>query len=200
MQGLATDLTADWFEKMSEGFSSHDVTTISTQNLKGKAWVLQRRERERKKKTPVGGKCWCLWHNFFEGGTILCQTQAYSNYSDTHREANMQSNLRYTYPPVFTVDAVGGFQHQAAGMEPPLVPCWTLPPARVQAKRRGCGGMSSARYFLIMVLLTVFATLGLGAYQLWRLQTELLHLKQVRLICLFVCHPTCLFPILFAYK
>ncbi|KAB5539736.1 hypothetical protein PHYPO_G00092600 [Pangasianodon hypophthalmus] len=92
----------------------------------------------------------------------------------------MHSNLRYTYPPVFTVDAAGGFprQHQAAGIEPPPVPCWTLPPARIQAKRRGCGGMSSAGCLLIMVLLTVFAALGLGAYQIMRLQTELIRLKQ----------------------
>ncbi|XP_053470304.1 tumor necrosis factor ligand superfamily member 6 [Ictalurus furcatus] len=92
----------------------------------------------------------------------------------------MHSKLRYTYPPVFTVDAAGGFppQHQAAGIEPPLVPCWTLPPARVRAKTRGCGGMSSAVCLLIMVLLIVFAVLGLGAYQIMKLQTELLHLKQ----------------------
>ncbi|KAK3516065.1 hypothetical protein QTP70_004016 [Hemibagrus guttatus] len=92
----------------------------------------------------------------------------------------MHNNPRYTYPPVFTVDAARGFplQNQAAGTEPGLVPCWTLPPARVRAKKRGCGGMGSAGCLLIMVLLTVFAALGLGAYQIMKLQTELLGLKQ----------------------
>ncbi|TTF11757.1 Tumor necrosis factor ligand superfamily member 6 [Bagarius yarrelli] len=90
----------------------------------------------------------------------------------------MHRNPRHTYPPVFTVDAAGGFSYhnQATGTEPPLVPCWTLPPARSRT-RRGFGGMGSAGCLLIMVLLTVFAALGLGAYQIMKLQTELLSLK-----------------------
>ncbi|KAK2863911.1 hypothetical protein Q7C36_003065 [Tachysurus vachellii] len=92
----------------------------------------------------------------------------------------MHSSPRYAYPPVFTVDVSGGFPHhnQAAGTDPPLVPCWTLPPARASAKRRGCAGMGSAGCLLIMVLLTVFAALGLGAYQIKKMQTELLSLRQ----------------------
>ncbi|KAF5900560.1 tumor necrosis factor ligand superfamily member 6-like, partial [Clarias magur] len=92
----------------------------------------------------------------------------------------MRGNHRHPYPPVFTVDAAGGFpqQHQAARVEPPLVPCWTLPPAQFWPKKRSCGGVSSAACLLIMVLLTVFAALGLGAYQILQLQTELLHLKK----------------------
>lgn len=100
----------------------------------------------------------------------------------------MISNISYQYPPSFSRDAAGGIplqQHHpgmgARSIEPTLVPCWTFPPARNQAKRRGCGGMTSAAgTILIMILLMVFAALGLGAYQIMRLQTELAQLKQVR--------------------
>ncbi|XP_072552123.1 tumor necrosis factor ligand superfamily member 6 [Salminus brasiliensis] len=99
----------------------------------------------------------------------------------------MNGNLRYQYPQVFTVDAAAGLPQQqhlhpqmaTAGTEPSLVPCWTFPPARFQTKRRGCGGMNSAAgTLLIMVLLVVFAALGLGAYQIMRLETEVAKLKQ----------------------
>ncbi|KAI4892555.1 hypothetical protein NFI96_024721 [Prochilodus magdalenae] len=100
----------------------------------------------------------------------------------------MNSNLSYQYPPVFTVEPAGRFQHQqhdhpqlAPGrMEPAFVPCWTFPPARVHSKKRGCGGMTSAAgTLLIMVLLVVFAALGIGAYQIMKLQKELSELKQL---------------------
>ncbi|XP_066533658.1 tumor necrosis factor ligand superfamily member 6 [Hoplias malabaricus] len=103
----------------------------------------------------------------------------------------MNNNNRYEYPPVFSVDATGHLPQQqhyhqhhpqmsAAGrMDPALVPCWTFPPARYHSKRRGCGGMTSAAgTLLIMVLLMVFAALGLGAYQIMKIQTELAQLKQ----------------------
>ncbi|XP_062857355.1 tumor necrosis factor ligand superfamily member 6 [Trichomycterus rosablanca] len=97
----------------------------------------------------------------------------------------MHSNNRNPYPPVFTVDASGCLSYQqhhrthAARSELPPVPCWSFPPARVQAKRRSCGGMSSAAgTLLVMVLLTVFAALGLGAYQIMTLQKELMQLKR----------------------
>ncbi|KAK1795869.1 hypothetical protein P4O66_008968 [Electrophorus voltai] len=106
----------------------------------------------------------------------------------------MSNNRRHLYPPVFTVNTSGGFpqhhqpHHQqeaqqctpAAGrLEPVLVPCWTFPPAQVQAKRRSCRGMTSAGgTLLVMVFLVVFAALGLGAYQIWKLQRELVQMKQ----------------------
>ncbi|KAI5623585.1 tumor necrosis factor ligand superfamily member 6 [Silurus asotus] len=85
----------------------------------------------------------------------------------------------YTYPPVFTVDAAGGFQrqHQAAGIEPPPIPCWTFPPAQVRVKKSS-RVTNSAGCLLIMVLLTIFAAMGLGAYQIRKLQTELLQMKE----------------------
>ncbi|KAI5090464.1 tumor necrosis factor ligand superfamily member 6, partial [Silurus meridionalis] len=86
----------------------------------------------------------------------------------------------YTYPPVFTVDAAGGFQrqHQAEGIEPPPIPCWTFPPAQVRVKKSG-RVTNSAGCLLIMVLLTIFAAMGLGAYQIRKLQTELLQMKEL---------------------
>lgn len=100
----------------------------------------------------------------------------------------MHSNYRNPYPPVFTVDA-SSFSYQqhprthAARSDLPPVPCWSFPPARAYAKRSGCGSMKSAAVtLLVMVLLTVFAALGLIAYQIMTLQTELMALKQVSLI------------------
>ncbi|XP_076872328.1 tumor necrosis factor ligand superfamily member 6 [Brachyhypopomus gauderio] len=106
----------------------------------------------------------------------------------------MSGNRGYPYPPVFTVDTSGGFpqhhyphhqqprplQTQGAGRgDPVLVPCWTFPPAHTQFKRKSCRGMTSAgATLLVMVFLTVFAALGLGAYQIWRLQTEVVRMKQ----------------------
>ncbi|KAL7871934.1 hypothetical protein SRHO_G00069170 [Serrasalmus rhombeus] len=102
------------------------------------------------------------------------------------RAVSMNNNLSYQYPPVFTVDAARPIHQQhghpqlATGrMEPTLVPCWTFPPARFQSKKRGCGGLTSAAgTLLVMVLLMVFAALGLGAYQIWGLQKKLAKLEQ----------------------
>uniref|UniRef100_W5KC70 Fas ligand (TNF superfamily, member 6) n=1 Tax=Astyanax mexicanus TaxID=7994 RepID=W5KC70_ASTMX len=100
----------------------------------------------------------------------------------------MNGNLRYQYPPVFTVDAAGGLHQQhhhhhpqmaAARTDPTLVPCWTFPPARAQTKRRSCGGLTSAAgTLLVMVLVVIFAALGLGAYQIRKLEMEVIKLKK----------------------
>lgn len=111
-----------------------------------------------------------------------------------HREASMHSSPRHTYPPVFTVDPA------RAGTEPPMVPCWTFPPAQVRVKKRGWRVTGSAGCLLIMVFLTVFAALGLGTYQIMKLQTELLSLKQVRLFKVSMCLSFHLFIVLLIHS
>ncbi|KAL2089344.1 hypothetical protein ACEWY4_014032 [Coilia grayii] len=79
------------------------------------------------------------------------------------------------HPQVLMVD--GGHGRQAhpqqypPRMDPGLVPCWTFPPAR--EKRRTCCSNSSLVTVLVMLLALVFAALGLGAYQIQRLQNQL---------------------------
>ncbi|XP_055043069.2 tumor necrosis factor ligand superfamily member 6 [Misgurnus anguillicaudatus] len=97
------------------------------------------------------------------------------------------SGNRYGHssPPMFLVDSGGGhpgehqyYHQQVLGQgNPPLVPCWTFPPARAKMKKRGTmnNGMT---WVLIMILLLVFAALGLGAYQILRLQNQVERLTQ----------------------
>ncbi|XP_026147193.1 tumor necrosis factor ligand superfamily member 6 [Carassius auratus] len=99
----------------------------------------------------------------------------------------MSSNSGHPSPPVFVVDSDRGhpkqhrYYHQQMPRhaEPQLVPCWTFPPARAEMKRRGWGGMNAGMaWVLTLILLMVFAALGLGAYQIQRLQTEVQQLSQ----------------------
>ncbi|KAI7799771.1 tumor necrosis factor ligand superfamily member 6 [Triplophysa rosa] len=99
----------------------------------------------------------------------------------------MSSNLGHSSPPLYTVDSGGGhtqlhryYHQQMLGQgNPPLVPCWTFPPARAEMKRRGWGTMSTGMtWVLTLILLLVFAALGLGTYQILRLQTEVERLTQ----------------------
>lgn len=100
--------------------------------------------------------------------------------------ADMSGN-RYGHssPPMFLVDSGGGhprehqyYHEQVLGQgNPPLVPCWTFPPARAKMKRRGIMNKGMT-WVLVMILLLVFAALGLGAYQILRLQNQVERLTQ----------------------
>ncbi|XP_037326519.2 tumor necrosis factor ligand superfamily member 6 [Pungitius pungitius] len=83
----------------------------------------------------------------------------------------------YPLPQVFLVD--GGPQH--AAQQPSLVPCWSFPPAQQSArgrgKRRRCVGPGAALVALLLFLL-VFASLGMEAYQIHNVQTELRQLRK----------------------
>ncbi|CDQ60235.1 unnamed protein product [Oncorhynchus mykiss] len=96
----------------------------------------------------------------------------------------MSGTQGYTYPQMFLVDYSGGSQ---PSVQPPgLVPCWSFPPAqervREQGRARGCRrvGSWSLVVALLFLLLLVFGALGLGAYQIHKLQTQLDGIQQVR--------------------
>uniref|UniRef100_A0A671NES6 Tumor necrosis factor ligand superfamily member 6-like n=1 Tax=Sinocyclocheilus anshuiensis TaxID=1608454 RepID=A0A671NES6_9TELE len=95
----------------------------------------------------------------------------------------MSGNFGHSPQPVFMVDSGRGhpkqhrYYHQQMPRSP--VPCWTFPPARAEMKKRGCGRMNGTIVWgLTLILLLVFAALGLGAYQILRLQTEMQRLTQ----------------------
>ncbi|KAM9478919.1 tumor necrosis factor ligand superfamily member 6 [Salvelinus alpinus] len=97
----------------------------------------------------------------------------------------MSGTQGYIYPQVFLVDRSGGPQ---PSVQPPgLVPCWSFPPAqervREQGRARGCRGVGSWSLVvaLLFLLLLVFGALGLGAYQIHRLQTQLDGIQQVNI-------------------
>uniref|UniRef100_A0A9J7WX84 Tumor necrosis factor ligand superfamily member 6 n=1 Tax=Cyprinus carpio carpio TaxID=630221 RepID=A0A9J7WX84_CYPCA len=107
--------------------------------------------------------------------------------------SDMNGNLSHSPQPVFMVDSGGGhpkqhrYYHQQLPRPPvprppvprPPVPCWTFPPARAEMKNRGWGRMNGGiAWVLTLILLLVFAALGLGAYQILRLQTEMERLTQ----------------------
>jgi len=101
----------------------------------------------------------------------------------------MSNNFGPPSQPVFMVDSGRDdpkqhqYYHQRMPRhrEPPMVPCWTFPPARAEMKRKRWGGMNTGMaWVLTLILLLVFAALGLGAYQILRLQTELERLTQVK--------------------
>ncbi|XP_016144494.1 tumor necrosis factor ligand superfamily member 6-like [Sinocyclocheilus grahami] len=95
----------------------------------------------------------------------------------------MSGNFGHSPQPVFMVDSGRGHpkqhRHYHQQMPRPPVPCWTFPPARAEMKKRGWGRMNSTiAWGLTLILLLVFAALGLGAYQILRLQTEMQRLTQ----------------------
>ncbi|XP_058612396.1 tumor necrosis factor ligand superfamily member 6 [Onychostoma macrolepis] len=99
----------------------------------------------------------------------------------------MSSNFSHPSQPVFMVDSGGDhpkqhrYYHQQMPRhaEPQLVPCWTFPPARAEMKKRDWGRMNAGMaWVLILILLLIFAALGLGAYQIQKLQTEVQRLSQ----------------------
>ncbi|XP_067274630.1 tumor necrosis factor ligand superfamily member 6 [Pseudorasbora parva] len=101
----------------------------------------------------------------------------------------MSSNFSRPSQPVFMVDPGRGhprqhqyYHQQVAGCtEPPMVPCWTFPPARTEMKRRRWGTMNAGvAWVLTLILMLVFVALGLGASQIMRLQTEVERLSQER--------------------
>ncbi|XP_056133853.1 tumor necrosis factor ligand superfamily member 6 [Lampris incognitus] len=93
----------------------------------------------------------------------------------------MSYDQSYPFPQVFLVDSSGGPQHSV--QTPHLIPCWSSPPAqgrvRSRGKDQGCMGI---RYGLLTVLLflllLVFAALGLGAHQIYKLHIEVAKIKQ----------------------
>ncbi|XP_051511218.1 uncharacterized protein LOC127416109 isoform X2 [Myxocyprinus asiaticus] len=124
-----------------------------------------------------------MFCNTFSRHTLSSLTPSHTSMSS----ANMNGNFDNTSPPVFMVDSGGGYPKQRqyyheqvhGRTDPVLVPCWTFPPARAEDKRRGCGGMNVViTWILALILLLVFAALGLGAYQILRLQSELERLTQ----------------------
>ncbi|CAB1331997.1 unnamed protein product [Coregonus sp. 'balchen'] len=93
----------------------------------------------------------------------------------------MNGTQGYPYPQVFLVDSGGGPQ---PSVQPPgMLPCWSFPPAhervRERGRARGVGSWSLA-VALLFLLLLVFGALGLGAYQIIKLQTQLDGIQQVR--------------------
>ncbi|XP_071381091.1 tumor necrosis factor ligand superfamily member 6 [Centroberyx affinis] len=93
----------------------------------------------------------------------------------------MSYDQNYPFPQVFLVDNSGGPQHST--QPPSLVPCWSFPPAqervRSRGKSRGCMGVSPGLLLvLLLLLLLLFAALGLGAYQIYKIQRELAKMKQ----------------------
>ncbi|KAM4629267.1 tumor necrosis factor ligand superfamily member 6 [Polymixia lowei] len=93
----------------------------------------------------------------------------------------MSYEQTYPYPQVFLVDSSGDPQN--SGQPPGLVPCWSFPPAqqtvRRHGKNRSCMGINpGVLLVLLLLLLLVFAALGLGAYQIHKVQTELAKMKQ----------------------
>ncbi|KAJ8376343.1 hypothetical protein SKAU_G00069230 [Synaphobranchus kaupii] len=62
-------------------------------------------------------------------------------------------------------------------MDPGLVPCWSVAPAVVKRKKRGCEGACAATA-LVLILFLVLGALGFGAFWIQRLQTELAQLRQ----------------------
>ncbi|KAI2651827.1 Tumor necrosis factor ligand superfamily member 6 [Labeo rohita] len=99
----------------------------------------------------------------------------------------MSSNFGHPSQPVFMVDSGRGqprqhqYYHQQMPRhtEPRLVPCWTFPPAQAEMRKRDSGRMNAGMaWVLTLLLLLVFAALGVGAYQILMLQTEVQRLSQ----------------------
>ncbi|KPP58101.1 tumor necrosis factor ligand superfamily member 6-like [Scleropages formosus] len=86
----------------------------------------------------------------------------------------MNSDPSCAYPQIFMVDR-GGMQ-TAMGQAVPL-PCWSFPPQRAKSSKRSCGEGCVMTIVLLMLFL-VLAALGLGAYQIMKLQAELVQLRQ----------------------
>ncbi|XP_062412753.1 tumor necrosis factor ligand superfamily member 6 [Sardina pilchardus] len=102
----------------------------------------------------------------------------------THTHTLVDGNMAGRQPQMFLVD--GGDNRQMhpppypPRMEPGTVPCWTFPPAR-QRKRSwtsSCSAGSVPVTILVMVLALVFAALGLGAYEIQNLQSQLANLTK----------------------
>ena len=96
----------------------------------------------------------------------------------------MSQDQRYPFPQVFLVDDGGG-NPQHSVQPPGLIPCWAFPPAQERARSRGkrhsCMGVSPGLLVVLLcLLLLVFAAMGLGAYQIYKLQRELVNIRQVR--------------------
>ncbi|XP_010870316.1 tumor necrosis factor ligand superfamily member 6 [Esox lucius] len=91
----------------------------------------------------------------------------------------MSAAQGYPYPQVFLVDSGGG--GQTSDHPPGLVPCWPFPPAqqrvRERERARGCRSWGLALALLFLMLL-MFGAMGLGAYQIHKLQTQLDRMQQ----------------------
>ena len=77
-----------------------------------------------------------------------------------------------------------------------MLPCWSFPPAQERVMERGRGrgcrgvGSWSLTMALLFLLLLVFGALGLGTYQIIKLQTQLDGIQQVR-VCVWVGFSWC---------
>ncbi|XP_029542875.1 tumor necrosis factor ligand superfamily member 6-like [Oncorhynchus nerka] len=94
----------------------------------------------------------------------------------------MSGTQGYPYPQVFLVDSGRGPQ---PSVQPPgMLPCWSFPPAQERVMKRGRGrgcrgvGSWSLTMALLFLLLLVFGALGLGTYQIIKLQTQLNGIQQ----------------------
>ncbi|XP_061093266.1 tumor necrosis factor ligand superfamily member 6 [Conger conger] len=88
--------------------------------------------------------------------------------------SEMNLSPGHPYPQVFLVDRD---RPRPPLMDPSLVPCWSFPPAVAKRKKRGCEE-ACAVTVLVLILLLVLGALGLGAFRIQRLQTELEQLRQ----------------------
>ncbi|KAL1022515.1 hypothetical protein UPYG_G00028710 [Umbra pygmaea] len=94
----------------------------------------------------------------------------------------MSATQGYPYPQVFVVDSGGG--QQASAQPPGLVPCWSYLSAQEKGRERyrTRGGSRFSSWSLVLallfLLLLVFGALGLGAYQIHKLQTHLDRMQQ----------------------
>lgn len=90
----------------------------------------------------------------------------------------MNHSPSHPYPQVFLVDRSGP---QLPMMDPGLVPCWSFPPAVAKRKKRGWEEACTAAV-LVFILFLILGALGLGAFWILRLQTELVQLRKVSLV------------------
>ncbi|CAL8254710.1 unnamed protein product [Merluccius merluccius] len=96
----------------------------------------------------------------------------------------MSYDQRHRYPGVFHVD--GGQDAWRPPVPPPrMVPSWSFPAAQEMVyhrrKSKGCMGIShNVAIVLLLLFLLVFAFMGIGSYQIHKLQGDLRSMHEVR--------------------
>lgn len=111
----------------------------------------------------------------------LCRGHRCTHHSShSSMTCNMSCDQSYPFPQVFLVDEGGGRQYPA--QPPNLVPCWSFPPAqeKLKSREKSRGYSPGVALIVLMLFLLVFAALGFEAYQIYKLQTELKRMREVR--------------------